>query len=99
MSNSESHGIAPGRPIVLEPVAPGIWLIIGGTTIAVLGPLFGFLIGTMMGPSESSNLDPIYLFLFIGIVIGGIGTAMVLLGLWKVFSRARRNPERPSEDE
>lgn len=89
MSNTDLDGTEDGRQIVLEPVSPGVWLIIGGATIAVLGPLFGFLAGSMLGTSDRDNLDPIYLFLFVGIALGGMGVAMVLLGLWRVYGPSR----------
>ena len=94
MSNTEPDRTHAGRQIVLEPVSPGVWLIIGGATIAVLGPLFGFLAGSMKGVSNNDDLDPIYLFLFGGMVLGGVGVVMLLLGLWRVYARPRSNPAR-----
>jgi hypothetical protein len=38
-----------GRPIQLTPVPPGVWPVILGGGVTVLGPLFGFLIGTILG--------------------------------------------------
>ena len=86
----ESPGIAPGRQIRLEPVRPGVWLIILGTVIAALGPLFGFLVGSMVGIDEDADLDAIYLYLFAGIVVGGIGVGLALLGARRVL-RDRRS--------
>lgn len=81
-----SAGVAPGRQIVLTPTPPGLWLIIGGGVIAALGPLFGFLIGTMIGSTtDSDDLDPIYLSLFGGLVVGGVGVALLLLGVRRVL--------------
>jgi hypothetical protein len=79
-----------GRQVTLTPVPPGIWLIIGGSVLAALGPLFGFLIGSMLGSTtDTGDLSPIYLFLFIGIVAGGLGVGAVLLGVRRVI-RDRR---------
>jgi len=70
-----------GRQITLTPVPPGVWLIIGGGVTAALGPLFGFLTGSMLGSTTGSgDLSPIYLGLFAGIALGGLGVAAVLLG-------------------
>ncbi|HEY0950348.1 hypothetical protein [Nocardioides sp.] len=85
----QSPGIAPGRQVRLEPVRPGVWLIILGTVIAALGPLFGFLVGSMVGIDEDADLDAIYLYLFAGIVVGGIGVGLALLGARRVL-RDRR---------
>jgi hypothetical protein len=76
------HTPAPGRPVVLTPTPPGLWLIIGGAFVAALGPLFGFLVGTMMGTdTEIGGLSPIYLLLFLGILVGGLGIAAIMLGV------------------
>ena len=93
---SEHNDFTPetGRKIVLDPVAPGMWLVIGGAVIAVIGPLFGFLAGSMKGVADGGDLNPIYLFLFAGIAIGGIGTAMVVMGLWKIV-RGLRHSDAP----
>jgi hypothetical protein len=81
---------ADGRQVTLTPVPPGVWLIIGGGVAAALGPLFGFLIGSMLGSTtDTGDLSPIYLFLFIGIVAGGLGVGAVLLGVRRVI-RDRR---------
>lgn len=70
-----------GRPIILTPVPPGLWLVIGGGVVAALGPLFGFLVGTMMGSdTQVADVEPIYLFLLLGLLVGGVGIAMVILG-------------------
>lgn len=84
---------AAGRQITLTPVPPGIWLIIGGGAAAALGPLFGFLIGSMIGSTtDTSDLSPIYLFLFAGIALGGLGVAAVLLGIRRVIRDKRGIP-------
>ncbi|GAB2868146.1 hypothetical protein [Nocardioides pacificus] len=79
-------GIAPGRQIVLTPMPPGLWLVIGGGVIAALGPLFGFLIGTMIGSTtDTDDLDPIYLALFGGLVVGGVGVVLLMLGVRRML--------------
>ncbi|MDI6912075.1 hypothetical protein [Nocardioides sp.] len=88
-TDHEHPGIASGRQIRLEPVRPGVWLIILGVVLAALGPLFGFLLGSMIGIDEGDDIDAIYLYLFAGIVIGGIGVGVALLGARRVL-RDRR---------
>lgn len=76
----------PGRPITLTPVPPGLWLVIGGAIVATLGPLFGFLVGSMLGSDlDADGLSPIYLWLFIGFVVGGVGVVMLLLGVRRML--------------
>lgn len=75
-----------GRPVVLTPVPPGLWLVIGGGVVAALGPLFGFLIGTIMGSgTEVADLEPIYLFLFLGLLVGALGVGMIILGARRLY--------------
>lgn len=88
-TDPDLHGIAPGRQIHLEPVRPGVWLIIGGAVVAILGPLFGFLVGSMIGISGGDDLDAIYLYLFVGIVVGGLGVGVLLLGVRRVLRERR----------
>jgi hypothetical protein len=79
-----------GRPVTLTPVPPGVWLIIGGSVVAALGPLFGFLIGSVLGSTtDMGNLSPIYLFLFGGLAVGGLGVCAILLGARRVIRERR----------
>jgi len=79
-----------GRQVTLTPVPPGIWLIIGGGLVAALGPMFGFLIGSVIGSTtEKGDLSPIYLCLFGGIAVGGLGVGAVLLGAQRVLRERR----------
>lgn len=80
-----------GRPVVLEPTPPGLWRALLGLAVAVLAPLFGFLAGGMFGAGTvGESVDPMFLSLFAGIVIGGIGVLVALSGaarLWRHFHR------------
>jgi len=89
-ADPEATAPSAGRQVTLTPVPPGIWLIIGGGLVAALGPMFGFLIGSVIGSTtDKGDLSPIYLFLFGGIIIGGLGVGAVLLGARRVI-RSRR---------
>ena len=60
--------------------------------MAALGPLFGFLIGSMLGSTtDTGDLSPIYLFLFGGIAVGGLGVGAVLLGARRVIRERRES--------
>ncbi|MEO5652789.1 MAG: hypothetical protein ABIN79_08280 [Marmoricola sp.] len=56
------------------------WIIIGAL-VALFAPLTGFLGGTIVGSSGGAGeLDPLFLWLFVGMVIGGIGGVVAILG-------------------
>lgn len=78
-----------GRPVVLEPTPPGLWRALLGTGVGVLAPLFGFLIGGMLGAGTvGDKVDPMAMSLFVGIAIGGLGILVALSGgarLWRYF--------------
>lgn len=79
-----------GRPIELTPVPPGVWLVIIGSGIAVLGPLFGFLIGTVLGTDgETLGMSPIFLFLFLGFIVAGAGIGVAILGARRILRNRR----------
>lgn len=85
VSHDDDAMPAPGRPVVLEPTAPGLWLTVVGGVVALLAPLFGFLIGSAMGAGDGSTVSPVYLGLFGGVVIGGCGVLVALLGARRLY--------------
>jgi hypothetical protein len=83
-----------GRPIQLTPVVPGVWLVILGGGVTFLGPLFGFLIGTVIGAEEKTlGMSPIFLFLFLGFLIAGAGFFAAVLGVRRIL-RNRMTAEK-----
>jgi hypothetical protein len=80
-----------GRPVVLEPTPPGMWRALLGMAVAVLAPMLGFLVGSVFGAGTiGESVDPMFISLFVGIVIGGIGLLVALSGgalLWRYFHR------------
>jgi hypothetical protein len=80
-----------GRPVVLEPTPPGMWRALLGMAVAVLAPMLGFLVGGVFGAGTiGESVDPMFISLFVGIVIGGIGLLVALSGgglLWRHFHR------------
>lgn len=83
--------IAPGRPIRLEPTAPGLWMTILGVAVAALAPLLGFLAGSSIGRADGDgSSDPLYWGLFAGVIIGACGVLLAILGgirLWRYTHR------------
>ncbi len=86
-----------GRPIRLEPTAPGFWAVTIGVVLAALAPLFGFLFGVMTGRSADTGLfSPLYWGLFTGVVIGGAGVLLAVFGgvrMWKHAQAGRAAEE------
>ncbi len=80
-----------GRPVVLEPTPPGMWRALLGTAVAVLAPLLGFLVGGAFGAGTiGDSIDPMFLSLFVGILVGGVGVLVALSGgarLWRHYHR------------
>ncbi|MGV0715863.1 hypothetical protein ABQE93_10695 [Mycolicibacterium sp. XJ662] len=83
-----------GRPVVLQPTPPGMWQTLLGLAVAVLAPLFGFLVGGMFGAGETGDfVDPMFLSLFTGIVIGGIGLLVAFAGGTRWWRHLHRHGE------
>ena len=68
----------------------GLGAVIGGSIVAFLAPLFGFLGGSMVGSSGGgSELDPLYLWLAIGLMVGAVGAGVAIMGALR-WVRSRR---------
>lgn len=91
---SENTGVPAGRRVVLEPTPPGFWPTVLGVIIAALAPLFGFLAGSMMGaPSEQHVFGPMYVALYVGVMIGAVGVVLALVGGRRLYlHHQRRQP-------
>ncbi|MBC7596187.1 MAG: hypothetical protein H7288_20050 [Kineosporiaceae bacterium] len=60
---------------------PGAAAIIFGGAVALFAPLTGFLGGTIVGSTDrAGELDPLFLWLFVGMIVGGIGGVIAILG-------------------
>lgn len=91
MSDNDAAGAA--TPNGAQENRTGLRLIISGAVILFLAPLAGFLGGTMVGSSGSAaGLDPLFLWLFPGMVAGGIGGAIALLGVLRWMRTHRNQP-------
>ncbi len=81
MSTAHDTGVEAGRQIRLTPVPPGFWPVVIGGALMVLGPLFGFLFGSMLGVDEMvGSVRAIYASLLVGFVVAGIGLVSILFG-------------------
>lgn len=90
---------ARGRPVVLEPNPPGLWSVLLGVGIAGLAPLFGFLIGSIIGDDESpTGNDPIFLGLTLGLIIGAAGLAWAVSGVVRLWRSHRSSQADPTAD-
>ena len=80
----------PGRPVVLESAPRGLWPTLIGAVMALLAPLFGFLIGTSFGPGNGGTaISPIQLGLFLGVVLGGCGVLIAGFGGLRLYRNHR----------
>jgi hypothetical protein len=71
--------------------ARGVRLLVLGAVVAVLAPLTGFLVGSMIGPSSDvEDVDAMFVSMFVGLVVGGLGAAVALLGVLRWNSGNRR---------
>ena len=100
MSETSSLSHAPGRPVRLVPTPPGFWMTLLGAGTAAMAPLFGFLIGSVMGrPAGEALLSPMYWGLFIGVVIGAFGVLVAVLGGRRLWLHSRRDEPAKSMPE
>lgn len=97
---SEEAGVTmgvprPGRRVRLVPTPPGLWMTLLGVAVAALAPLFGFLIGSVMDQPDDDALGPIFVGLFIGVMVGGLGVASAIIGgfRWWRYDDAAAEPE------
>ncbi|GHG52100.1 hypothetical protein GCM10012320_22090 [Sinomonas cellulolyticus] len=82
------------RPAVQS--RPGFKRMIGGAVVMLLAPLFGFLGGTMAGYGAAvSGYQPMYLWLFGGMLVGCAGALVAMTGALAFFADLRARPEPP----
>ncbi|MEQ4304632.1 hypothetical protein ABNF97_25180 [Plantactinospora sp. B6F1] len=84
-----------GRPIELTPVPRGVWLVVLGGGVTALAPLFGFLVGSILGTEdETLGMSSIFLFLFLGFLVAGVGIGIAILGVRRILrTRSQRARE------
>lgn len=96
MASSEPHPVEDeGRQIRLVPLAAGTWWILLGAGATTLGPLFGFLVGTIVGVDGAIlGVVPIFFFLFLGFMVAGLGLGVMLLGVRRLMQDDRDAAKR-----
>ena len=74
-----------------------VQMMVLGSVLAVLGPLGGFLAGSMIGLSRTlGDFDAMFVALFIGLLIGGVGAVIAGLGLLRYARRDAQLRRQPS---
>lgn len=94
MSEQRSPGVSGRGGAAPRLDNAAVPMIIVGALLAVLAPLAGFLGGTVVAQPDAastSTVQPLYLWLFAGLVIGGIGALVAFLGglRWVRANRGR----------
>lgn len=69
----------------------GLRMLVLGALVTVLAPLAGFLGGSIVGESQDHRIDPLAIWLFGGLVVGGIGAVIAFVGglRWVQANRGR----------
>ncbi|MDO5734958.1 MAG: hypothetical protein Q4P15_00620 [Propionibacteriaceae bacterium] len=65
---------------------PGVPVMVLGAVIAVLGPLFGLLAGSMAGSPDPNSSGHLVQYFIGGLMVGAVGAVIMYLG----FVRYRR---------
>lgn len=88
-----------GRRVILEPTPPGLWPLLLGVALAALAPMAGFLVGSAIGVGDdpAAEFDPMYLALFAGILVGGVGVVIAIAGGWRLWRHSHRRGGAPGD--
>lgn len=79
----------PGRARALR-------MMVLGSVLAVLGPLGGFLAGSMIGLSRKlGDFDAMFIAMFVGLMVGGVGAVIAGLGLLR-YARGEAKAGQPT---
>ena len=92
-SDPSAASAAARRPAPGPGRARAVQMMVIGSILAVLGPLGGFLAGSMIGLSRRlGEYDAMFIAMFAGLMVGGVGAVIAMLGL---LSYARRDATSP----
>lgn len=98
---SQQH--PPASAAARRPAPPGpgraraVRMMVLGSVLAILGPLGGFLAGSMIGLTrELGGFDAMFLAMFTGLLVGGLGAVIAGLGLLR-YARRDAQTQHTSE--
>lgn len=69
--------------------ADGMRMLVLGALLAFLAPLIGFLGGSIAVGTATDEIDPLAMWLFGGLVIGGVGALFAIVGGLRWFQANR----------
>ncbi len=88
---TEQEYLAADRTAPTPRELPGIRWVVLGALLAVLAPLFGFLVGSMSGiPEGGDALDALFLPLVVGLSVGAIGALIAFMFGIRLFRQLRQ---------
>ncbi|MGO1383944.1 MAG: hypothetical protein ACTHWA_11665 [Arachnia sp.] len=70
---------------------PGVAMMMLGVVVAVLGPLFGLLAGSMVGSPDPDSPGPLFEYLIGGLLVGAVGVVILYLGFLRYRRWSRTN--------
>ncbi len=91
-SLDDERAVMPSDEDDLEQLSgSGLRMLVLGALVMVLAPLAGFLAGSIVGDSQAHRIDPLAVWLFGGLVVGGAGGIVAFLGglRWLRANRGR----------
>ncbi len=99
MSQPHPHpsSAAARRPASGPGRARAVQMMVFGSVLAILGPLGGFLAGSMIGLSrELGEFDAMFIAMFAGLLLGGVGAVIAGLGLLR-YARRDAQTSHPAQ--
>lgn len=75
---------------------PGVAIMVLGAVIAVLGPLFGLLAGSMAGSPDPDSTGQLFQYFVGGLFVGAVGAVILYLGFVR-YQRWRRGQKEARE--
>lgn len=92
MTQTSGHAatVEDSGPQQLDVVQPGFWMAVLGGILALLGPLAGFLGGSVTSATGQDLTSKLALWLASGLGVGALGVLLVAVGGLRWWRAARR---------